>query len=36
VFARDGKPCYRCGTRVKRDEIGSRRIYWCPGCQVKP
>jgi endonuclease-8 len=36
VFARDGKPCYRCGTRIQRDTIGSRRIYWCPGCQEAP
>lgn len=33
VFARDGKPCYTCGDKIKRDEIGSRRIYWCPTCQ---
>lgn len=33
VFARDGKPCYRCGASIKRDSMGSRRIYWCPGCQ---
>ncbi len=36
VFARDGKPCYSCGTRIRRDEIGSRRIYWCPSCQEAP
>lgn len=33
VFARDGKPCYRCGDVIKRDSMGSRRIYWCPTCQ---
>lgn len=33
VFARDGKPCYRCGTTIQRDTMGSRRIYWCPTCQ---
>ncbi len=36
VFARDGKPCYRCGSRIKKDTMGSRRIYWCPGCQEAP
>ena len=36
VFARDGKPCYRCGVPVRRDTVGSRRIYWCPGCQSAP
>jgi endonuclease-8 len=33
VFARDGKPCYRCGETVRRTELGSRRLYWCPVCQ---
>jgi endonuclease-8 len=36
VFARDGLPCYRCGEKVRRDTLGSRRIYWCPACQVEP
>jgi len=36
VFARDGKPCYRCDTRIKRDTVGSRRLYWCPRCQARP
>jgi endonuclease-8 len=33
VFGRDGKPCYRCNEKIRRDTLGSRRIYWCPGCQ---
>jgi endonuclease-8 len=33
VFAREGSACYRCGDTVQRDSMGSRRIYWCPGCQ---
>ncbi|MEO0437865.1 MAG: endonuclease VIII [Pseudomonadota bacterium] len=33
VFARDGKPCYRCGAKILKDSISSRRIYWCPICQ---
>lgn len=36
VFARDGKPCYRCGSTVERASMSSRRIYWCPGCQPEP
>jgi endonuclease-8 len=36
VFAREGTPCYVCGTKIRRDEIGSRRIYWCPTCQEAP
>lgn len=33
VFGRDEKPCYQCGTPIVRDEMGSRRIYYCPSCQ---
>lgn len=36
VFARDGQSCYRCGDTVRRDTLGSRRIYWCPSCQPQP
>lgn len=34
VFDRDGLPCYRCGVSVRRSEVSSRRIYFCPQCQV--
>ncbi len=33
VFERDGAPCYRCGGPVRRVEAGSRRLYFCEGCQ---
>ncbi|WP_439101003.1 endonuclease VIII [Congregibacter sp.] len=33
VFGRDGRACYQCGDTIRRDSIGSRRIYWCPKCQ---
>jgi len=33
VFARDGLPCYRCGTTIERVEAGGRRLYLCPTCQ---
>ena len=38
VYRREGKPCLRCGNRVKRGELGEtalqlRDIYWCPQCQ---
>ena len=36
VFGRDGRPCYRCGTIVRRRTAASRRLYWCPGCQATP
>lgn len=36
VFARDGRPCYRCDTKIRRETVASRRLYWCPGCQGSP
>ncbi len=34
VFARDGCSCDLCGETIRRTEAGSRRIYFCPGCQA--
>ncbi|MGR0160089.1 Fpg/Nei family DNA glycosylase [Paenarthrobacter nitroguajacolicus] len=34
VYKRDGMPCRACGTTVGMTEIGARKLYWCPGCQV--
>lgn len=40
VFERTGKPCRRCGTRVRSAEQGEaprqRLTYWCPHCQSGP
>ena len=33
VFARDGEPCWECGSRILKDTMGGRRIYYCPKCQ---
>jgi endonuclease-8 len=38
VYGRDGRPCFRCGTRIERGELGDnplelRVTYWCPHCQ---
>lgn len=35
VYRRAGRPCFRCGTPVLREMLGSRprSTYWCPGCQ---
>ena len=43
VYGRGGKPCMRCGTRLRRSELGEpelrkaavadRVIYFCPSCQ---
>ncbi|NJN20072.1 MAG: endonuclease VIII [Leptolyngbya sp. RL_3_1] len=36
VFSRAAKPCYQCGTAIIKDQIGGRRCYYCPTCQVQP
>ncbi len=41
VFGREGRPCRRCGTTVRRDDLGRkptelRRVFWCPTCQPAP
>jgi len=38
VFGREGRPCRRCGTRIRETALGriptqERRVYWCPTCQ---
>ncbi len=33
VYERDGEPCRRCGGRVRREVLGQRASYYCPGCQ---
>ncbi len=33
VHTREGKPCPRCGTEIKRITLGGRSTYFCPSCQ---
>jgi formamidopyrimidine-DNA glycosylase len=33
VYGREGVPCLRCGTKIKREKIGSRSAHFCPRCQ---
>ena len=33
VYEREGKPCFKCGTRIRRLTHGGRSTYWCPSCQ---
>ncbi|NYF11082.1 formamidopyrimidine-DNA glycosylase [Leifsonia sp. AK011] len=30
VYHRTGKPCRLCGTPIVMEEIGGRKLYWCP------
>ena len=37
VYGRGSRPCLRCGTRVREEQLGEtgreRVSYWCPSCQ---
>ncbi|MGK5739018.1 DNA-formamidopyrimidine glycosylase family protein [Micromonospora sp. URMC 103] len=33
VYGRRAQPCRRCGTPVRKEELGERVTYWCPVCQ---
>ncbi|WP_315108028.1 DNA-formamidopyrimidine glycosylase family protein [uncultured Microbacterium sp.] len=34
VYHRAGLPCRVCGTDIALEEIGARKLYWCPRCQA--
>ncbi|MEV1054910.1 DNA-formamidopyrimidine glycosylase family protein [Streptomyces sp. NPDC049887] len=36
VYGRQGHPCLRCGTAIRRAGRDDRISYWCPGCQSGP
>ncbi|GAB3616909.1 formamidopyrimidine-DNA glycosylase [Okibacterium endophyticum] len=33
VYKREGLPCRVCGTNIVLEEMGARKLYWCPNCQ---
>ncbi len=33
VYQRQGQPCRVCNKKVRLEVIGSRKLYWCAGCQ---
>lgn len=35
VHRREGEPCARCGTPIRRIVVSGRSTYFCPGCQVR-
>ncbi len=35
VYAREGEPCSRCGTKIVRKKMGARSAHFCPRCQRK-
>ncbi|MFF2369520.1 Fpg/Nei family DNA glycosylase [Agromyces sp. NPDC058110] len=34
VYKREGQPCRVCGTNIVLEEMGARKLYWCPRCQA--
>ena len=35
VHRREGEPCPRCGTAIRRIVVSGRSTYFCPECQVR-
>jgi len=33
VYDREGEPCPRCGQPIIREELASRKVFYCRGCQ---
>ncbi len=33
VYEREGEPCVKCGTKIRRVAHGGRSTYFCPKCQ---
>jgi formamidopyrimidine-DNA glycosylase len=36
VYGREGEPCERCGTPLRREQFMNRSSYSCPRCQPRP
>jgi formamidopyrimidine-DNA glycosylase len=36
AYGREGVPCERCGTPIRRQEFLNRSSYFCPVCQAVP
>lgn len=36
VYGREGKPCFRCKTVIRRTIVAGRSSYFCPNCQKAP
>ena len=36
VYGREGEPCSRCATSIRRDAFMNRSSYYCPRCQRAP
>jgi formamidopyrimidine-DNA glycosylase len=36
AYGREGEPCFRCGTPIRREPFMNRSSYSCPHCQPRP
>jgi formamidopyrimidine-DNA glycosylase len=36
VYGREGEPCLRCGTPLRREPFMNRSSFRCPRCQPTP
>jgi len=36
VYGREGKPCFRCKTPIRRIIVAGRSTHFCPFCQKAP
>jgi formamidopyrimidine-DNA glycosylase len=36
VYQREGKPCFRCGAKIRRIIVAGRSTHFCPVCQTAP
>jgi len=36
AYGREGEPCLRCGTPMRRSAFMNRSSFWCPSCQRPP
>jgi formamidopyrimidine-DNA glycosylase len=36
AYGREGEPCDRCGTPLRRESFTNRSSYFCPRCQPAP
>jgi formamidopyrimidine-DNA glycosylase len=36
VYQREGKPCFRCKTKIRRVIVAGRSSHFCPRCQPAP
>jgi formamidopyrimidine-DNA glycosylase len=36
AYGREGKPCFRCRTTIRRSIVAGRSSYFCPKCQLAP